>query len=88
MRGILEEIREITDGLWFWRVRHPKWKPEDDWQPVVTCTCVESVGEVALLDPLAPPDEAKAFWDRLDGRPPTYLVVLLPDHAGPLKILT
>jgi hypothetical protein len=60
-------------GKRLWRVRHPKWKPEADWQRIVTCTCVESGGEVALLDPLAPPDGAEAFWDRLDGKPPTYL---------------
>jgi hypothetical protein len=81
MRGKLEEIRDVTEGLWFWRVRHPRWRPEFDWQPIVTSTCVESGSEVALLDPLAPPDESDAFWERLDARPPTYLVVLLPDHV-------
>ena len=81
MRGKLEEIRDVTKGLWFWRVRHPGWKPDSDWQPVVTCTCVESGGEVALVDPIAPPDEAPAFWERMDAKPPTYLLVLLPDHV-------
>jgi glyoxylase-like metal-dependent hydrolase (beta-lactamase superfamily II) len=47
----------------------------------VTSTCVESRGEVALLDPIAPPDDANALWDRLDARPPTLLVVLKPDHV-------
>ena len=28
MRGKLEDIRDVTKGLWFWRVRHPGWKPE------------------------------------------------------------
>jgi hypothetical protein len=81
MRGELEEVRDVADGLWLWRVRHPQWRPGADWDPVVTCTCVESGGEVVLLDALAPPDEAVVFWDRLDANPPTYLAVLLPDHV-------
>ena len=42
-------------------------------------TCVESRGEVALLDPILPPDDATAFWERLDARPPTMVVVLKPE---------
>ncbi len=81
MRGMLDEIRDVTAGLWLWRVRHPDWRPGLDWEPLVTSTCVESRGEVALLDPIAPPDDAKALWDRLDARPPTLLIVLKPDHV-------
>jgi hypothetical protein len=47
----------------------------------VTSTCVESGGEVALLDPLAPPPEATDVWERLDASPPTLVVVLKPDHV-------
>jgi hypothetical protein len=47
----------------------------------VTSTCVQSGGEVALLDPLAPPADAHEFWSRLDARPPTVVVVLKPDHV-------
>jgi hypothetical protein len=36
MRGSLEGIRDVTEGLWVWRVRHPKWHPGADWQPIVT----------------------------------------------------
>ena len=68
-------------GLWIWRPRHPDWRPEFDWPEHVTCTCVESRGEVALLDPLAPPEEATEVWERLDARPPTMVVVLKPDHV-------
>jgi hypothetical protein len=67
--------------LWLWRVAHPDWNPGVDWEPLVTSTCVESNGEVALLDPIAPPDDANEMWDRLDARPPTLLVVLKPDHV-------
>ena len=48
---------------------------------MVASTCVESGGEVALLDPLAPPDDAEEIWARLDARPPTMVVVLKPDHV-------
>jgi hypothetical protein len=48
---------------------------------VVASTCVESGGETVVLDPLAPPDDANAVWDRLDARPPTVIVVLKPDHV-------
>ncbi|WP_458206694.1 hypothetical protein [Haladaptatus sp. NG-SE-30] len=42
---------------------------------------MESQGEVALLDPIAPPDDTTTFWDRLDAHPPTLLAVLKPDHV-------
>ena len=42
---------------------------------------MESHGEIALLDPIAPRDDTHAFWDRLNARPPTLLVVLKPDHV-------
>ena len=38
-------------------------------------------GEVALLDPLAPPEDATDVWERLDESPPTVVVVLKPDHV-------
>jgi hypothetical protein len=75
------ELRDVAAGLWLWRVEHPDWKPEVEWEPRVATTCVESGGEVALLDPIAPPEDAGEVWRRLDARPPTLLVVLKPDHV-------
>lgn len=75
------EVRDVAEGLWLWRVEHPDWEPEAEWEPMVTATCVESGGEVAVLDPIAPPDDTDEVWDRLDARPPTLLVVLKPDHV-------
>jgi glyoxylase-like metal-dependent hydrolase (beta-lactamase superfamily II) len=75
------ELRDVATGLWIWRREHPDWKPGLGWEGMVTSTCVESGGEVALLDALAPPEEAAEVWARLDARPPTYLVVLKPDHV-------
>ena len=74
------ELRDVAPGLWIWRLEHPEWAPDVGWPPAVTSTAVESRGEVAVLDPLAPPDDAEV-WARLDARPPTVAVVLKPDHV-------
>jgi hypothetical protein len=75
------EVRDVAPGLWIWRSEHPDWAPHVDWERWVTSTCVESNGEVAVLDALAPPDDARDVWDRFDARPPTLAVVLKPDHV-------
>jgi glyoxylase-like metal-dependent hydrolase (beta-lactamase superfamily II) len=75
------ELRDVAPGLWIWRVEHPDWAPHVDWEPSVASTCVESAGEVAVLDPLAPADDAGEIWERFDARPPTVTVVLKPDHV-------
>jgi hypothetical protein len=74
-------LRDIAPGLWVWRLDHPDWAPDVGWSPPVTSTCVESGGEVAVLDALAPPEGATEIWERLDARPPTLAVVLKPDHV-------
>jgi hypothetical protein len=73
------ELRDVAPGLWIWRMAHPDWEPGLGWDPPVSSTCVESGGEIALLDPIAPAEGA--VWDRLDARPPTLAVVLKPDHV-------
>jgi glyoxylase-like metal-dependent hydrolase (beta-lactamase superfamily II) len=77
----MQELRDLGSGLWIWRVAHPDWREGLGWDEVVTSTCVESGGEVVLLDPLAPEGEAAEFWARLDAKPPTIVVVLKPDHV-------
>jgi hypothetical protein len=37
------EVIDLAPGLWIWRVEHPGWKPDHDWQQVVTCVCVDEV---------------------------------------------
>jgi hypothetical protein len=76
MNGVVD----VADGLWVWRLSHPAWRPGLEWPETVTSTCVESGGEVAVLDALAPPDGSEA-WERLDAKPPTMAVVLKPDHV-------
>lgn len=80
------EIRDVAPGLWIWRAPHPRWKPGQGWDPVVTSTFVESRGERLLLDPLAPPQDASEFWQRLDVHPPTVAVVLKPDHVRDVDV--
>jgi hypothetical protein len=77
------EVFDLGPDLWIWRVLHPGWTDEADWQPIVTCTCVDLGRERLLLDPLVPPSDTSLVWDRLDSRPPTAVVVLLPDHVRP-----
>jgi hypothetical protein len=76
-----EIIIDIAPGLWIWRIPHPDWEPEGGGDRVVTSTSVETAGHRAVLDPLAPPQQGKAIWDRLDDHPPTLAVVLKPDHV-------
>lgn len=76
------EIRDVAPGLWIWRLEHPHWKPGQGWEPMVASTCVESRGEILVLDPLAPPAAGtNEAWQRLDARRPTAVVVLKPDHV-------
>jgi glyoxylase-like metal-dependent hydrolase (beta-lactamase superfamily II) len=75
------ELRDVAPGLWIWRLDYPDWKPGLGWPQKVTSTCVESGGEVAVLDPLAPPEGDDEVWTRLDARAPTLVAVLKPDHV-------
>ena len=72
---------DVAPGLWVWRLEHPDWNPDASWEPLVTSTVVETGGEVTLIDPLAPPEDQREFWARLDAAPPTLVVILKPDHV-------
>ncbi len=78
---VVTSVQDVAPGLWIWRTGHPDWEPGLAWSEEVTSTCVESSGEVIVLDPLAPPAEATDVWERLDARPPTTVVILKPDHV-------
>ena len=73
-------IVDVAPGLWLWRLEHPDWTPDSDWPAAVNSTCVESRGEVAVLDPLAPETDDDV-WQRLEETPPKFLVILKPDHV-------
>lgn len=74
-------MRDVAPGLWIWSVEYPDWRPGLGWGPFVNSTCARSAGEVALLDPIAPADDATDIWERLDAAAPTLVVVLKPDHV-------
>ena len=80
------EVIDLDDGLWIWRLSYPDWHERAGWPEVVTSTCVESGGEIAVLDALAPP-EGSEVWERLDARPPTIAVVLKPDHVRDVDLI-
>jgi hypothetical protein len=74
------EVIDLAPGLWIWRIAHPRWNAQVDWQEVVTCVCVDAGPERWLIDPLFPPAEATQVWERFATRPPTAVAVLKPDH--------
>jgi hypothetical protein len=80
------EMIDVAPGLWIWRLEHPEWCEDVGWEPPVTSTVVESGGEVAVLDAIAPPAEEIKFWDRLDAIAPTLAVVLKPDHVRDVDV--
>jgi hypothetical protein len=83
---VIHEMLDLDDGLWIWRLSYPDWHERAGWPEVVTSTCVESGGEVAVLDALAPP-EGSEVWQRLDATPPTMAVVLKPDHVRDVDLI-
>jgi len=82
----VHEVQDLAPGLWIWRLSYPDWHEGAGWPEVVTSTCVESGGEVAVLDPLAPP-EGSEVWQRLEAKPPTMAVVLKPDHVRDVDLI-
>src|SRR5690242_19282361 len=81
------EIVDVAPGLWIWRPEHPDWSADAGWEPPVTSTCVESGGEVAVLDALLPEAGAEDVWTRLDARRPTVAAVLKPDHVRSVDLI-
>jgi hypothetical protein len=76
---VADRIVDVAPGLWLWQTEY---EPGRGWEggPVAS-TCVESAGEIAVLDAKVPREAADEVWARLDVRPPTFLVVLNPDHV-------
>jgi len=77
------EVERIAEGLWRWTARHPDWKPGADWDEEVASYYVESEGEVLLVDPLVPGEEAgrERFLEALDrdvrrARPPAIVLTV------------
>ncbi len=81
LRRMSVGIRDVGTGLWLWRQPHPDWQPGADWDAEVSSFAVVSRGTALLVDPLAPPPAARAFWERLGALNPAHVVVLKPDHV-------
>lgn len=75
------EIRNVADGLWLWRRRHPAWREGEDWQGWVSSFAAESRGVAMVIDALAPPPDAREACERLDALGPDVALVLKPDHV-------
>jgi glyoxylase-like metal-dependent hydrolase (beta-lactamase superfamily II) len=75
------ELIDVAPGLWLWQVQYREWPQGQGWDGKVVSTCVESGGEIVLIDPLAPANEPSVLWDRLSARPPKFIVILKPDHV-------
>jgi hypothetical protein len=84
-------VAEIAPGLWRWTTAHPDWTPEqggpEGWEREVGSVYCETGGDVVLVDPLVPADEAERerFWRALDrdvGRAvATHVVLTCEWHA-------
>jgi len=79
------EVLDVGPGLWVWAVDYADWRPGGGWGPAVNSTCVESGGEVVVLDAKAAPNGSEV-WSRLERRPPTVAVVLKPDHVRDIDL--
>ena len=57
------QVEQLAPGLWQWTSRHPDWTPEqggpEGWDPDVGSVYAEAYGDVLLIDPLVPADEAR-----------------------------
>jgi glyoxylase-like metal-dependent hydrolase (beta-lactamase superfamily II) len=69
-------VREVQAGVWHWEAPHPDWKPEADWDRMVSSYAIDDGGRLLLFDPLAPPSEI----DELAGGRETAIVLTSPWH--------
>ncbi len=70
-------VREVQSGVWHWQAPHPDWKPDEDWDQLVSSYAIDDGERVLLFDPLALPREID---DLLDGRE-AAIVLTCPWHA-------
>jgi hypothetical protein len=50
-------VHEVADGLWTWTGEHPDWNNDPHWGPEVRSYALRTDNGLALIDPIAPPDE-------------------------------
>ena len=72
---------ELAPGVWMWRLEHPEWAPDSDYEPEVACYAVHLPSAQVLIDPLWPEDDGDVGWLDDFARGGRLLVALLkPDH--------
>jgi len=59
-------MREVREGVWHWQAPHPDWKPEADWEQMVSSYAIDNGECVLLFDPLALPREIDELLDDRD----------------------
>jgi glyoxylase-like metal-dependent hydrolase (beta-lactamase superfamily II) len=70
-------VREVQTGVWHWEAPHPDWKPEAEWDQVVSSYAIDDGDGLLLFDPLAPPSEI----DEPAADRETAIVLTCPWHA-------
>ena len=58
-------MNEVAPGVWRWTAPHPEWRPSHEWGHEVASFALELPDLLALVDPMAPSEEAP-FWADLD----------------------
>ncbi len=74
-------VIDVEPGIWVWQEDDAGWQPGHGWVNPLASTCVETDGEVVVVDPIAPTADSIEAWTRLDARPPTVIAILKPDHV-------
>jgi hypothetical protein len=81
-------MQELVAGLWRWTAPHPEWRPRPRFGSDVACFALEQDDELALIDPLAPPEgspEADEVWAALDRlaapRRSIVVAITIPYHV-------
>jgi glyoxylase-like metal-dependent hydrolase (beta-lactamase superfamily II) len=64
------DLHELRPGLWRWTTFHPEWKQD------VGSVAYEAPGDLLLIDPLLPSDEALDALVARTGKPLTVLVTV------------
>ena len=68
--------KEVRPGVWHWQARHPEWREEAGYDPMVSSYAIDDDERLLLFDPLAVPDELLALAPERE----TAIVLTCPWH--------
>jgi glyoxylase-like metal-dependent hydrolase (beta-lactamase superfamily II) len=69
-------VHAVRAGVWHWQAPHPDWKPEADWDRMVSSYAIDDGDRLLLFDPLGPPSKV----DELAAGRETVIVLTCPWH--------